>query len=38
MIANSRCEFHVDLTDAETVTMRWFDIWAASIAANVRKS
>ena len=37
MIANSRCEFHLDIANTETATMRWFDIWAAAIAADVRK-
>ena len=37
MTDNSRCEFRLDLADAERATMRWFDIWAASIAANAGK-
>ena len=35
---NSRCEFLLDLAGADKANMRWFDIWGASIAADVRKS
>ena len=38
VIENSRCQFNLDLSATETATMRWFDIWAAAIAADVRKS
>ena len=35
---NSRCQFNLDLSETEKLTMRWFDIWAAAIAADVCKS
>lgn len=38
VIENSRCQFNIDLSETEKATMRWFDIWAAAIAADVRKS